>query len=456
VGCWWPNAAADVGTGRYIPDLSQYQLELSYSAGTPLPWAAGQLPGESTIHLTGLGYFSTADAAHLNILNGAHKLTATTLINLDAESNQVGLLCSLSGWYDGWGLRLAGPKLYFSRGDSHVISDDAITLGVWHLLAGVFEDHVISVYVDGELASTPQSCPPPIGTTPGIAVGRDGVYNHPFTGYLSNAALWNRALAPEEIAWLYREPAAMIWEPGRKRTFIFSAAGGESLAVESAVALYASETYTVTRGLEVSASETLALTRAMETVGQEVATLTRALELSASETATLTRALEAYGLEALTALRSAEVTAQEVQAVTRAIEAYAQEIATITRGIGVFGTGADTSLLEVSAWGADLQTVTRGLAVAAAQLLTVTRGVEVSAQESAALTRSLSVSGADALTVTRMLETWGLGGVDEYTATHGILVWAISVAVGIRDVLLLVDQRDTLKTHDERDTLSLH
>jgi hypothetical protein len=475
VGAWWPNATIDAGRGLWIPDLSGYGQHAQFAGNLPT-WAASR--GKAW----GVNISSDAarwlkiplgPAANLGTGDYSAVIGVTTEGTVGVWPNAIDCRTKGEATY-GWSYCLhgegnpSGAFVDFCDADRlyYTLSNDgasAYTAGAWNVLAITCDrDGLATSYKNSAVHGTADISPAAAQVaTPQsngyLRIGTDlneGAGNR-LVGIYEFVLIYNRALAPEEVAWLYREPAAMMWMPGHKRTFVLSAGGGETLAVEHAVALYASETYSATRGLEVSAAETLALTRAMEAVGQEVATLTRALELSASETAALSRAIEAYGLEALMVLRAAEVTGQDLQTVTRAIEAYAEEIATLTRGVGAFGTGGDTVNINVSAWGADLQSITRGLAVAAAQLLTVTRGIEVSAQESAELTRSLSVSGANAVAITRTLESWGLGGVDEYTAIHGILVWAISVSVGVRDILLLSDQRDTIKANDTRNTSSL-
>jgi hypothetical protein len=209
VGCWWPNAAIDAGRGLWIPDLSgQGRIAGltnggTWQAGSAGEWALGLNMGAETNQYLGVTWPSDYDP---------QEFTIVTRTNLVSTSRGAIIASGDVAWY------IQTGKGYFrvDKGGYIIISGG--------FAAGEWQHHVMAVsttdaqwYINGDLNNTnTKATTPKWGAS--IIWGRiDNDYR--LQGCTDHVMLYERKLSPEEIAWLYREPAAMIWVPGRKRLF---------------------------------------------------------------------------------------------------------------------------------------------------------------------------------------------------------------------------------------------
>ncbi|MEN6545334.1 MAG: LamG-like jellyroll fold domain-containing protein [Armatimonadia bacterium] len=421
IGCWWPNAAPDAGTGLWIPDLSGqgYHAQRTAPMGPMPAWAAGQLGGWA-----------------LDFQGGAYNKNghlAAGTVNLASTSATIIILGSII-------LTDENLILFYHDGSNGVFGAATTTTWVnfrnhrvypdssWHHYAFMASASANNSYwVDGALSDS-WSYTAAIGGTGALTIGAYPALYWGLKGLMDACIMYDRLLPPEEVAWLYREPAAMIWVPGGTKTFLLGGAPAP-LTVTQTATLYAAESYTATRGLGLSAAEREDLTRAMQLVGQEVEALARSLGLSAAEADSLTRAMTLRGLEALAATRTASLQAQEVTAALHAVQTYAQQVQDLSRAVALHAAESETVLRDLGAVGAE------GLSVARALGLYATGG-----------------SDAEELLATWLVATFG---AEQTSLTRGITLWAKEAAVGVRDVLRIADERGTLRLKDLRDGLRI-
>jgi hypothetical protein len=446
VGCWWPNAAVDAGRGLWIPDLSGHGQHAQF---------AGSLPTWSASRNGSWGVNISSDAARwLKVPAGPASNRGTgdfsILLGLTPEAT-IGLWpnaldCRTTGANTyGWSYCLQGEKdgafIDFCDADRiyFTLSNDgtkAYTAGVWNTLAITCDrDGYARSYKQGTQHGTAdissaaaQVATPASGGYLRIGADNGETANWRLVGVYEFIAIWSYALPPEYIAWLTREPAAMIWEPGRKRV-TYPSAGATPITVTHAVGLYAAESYTATRGIGLSGAEQATLERSMTLVAQEVADLSRTLGLSGADTESLTRTMTLRGLEALAATAGTSLQAAEVASATQAVVTYAQEVGTLARTLGAYAQEVGTLTREAGATGADPLALTRALGLYA------TGG-----------------SDAEDLFGTWLAQTFG---AETSSLTRGIALWAKEVATGVRDVLRLMDERGTLRLQDLRENLRL-
>jgi hypothetical protein len=80
--------------------------------------------------------------------------------------------------------------------------------GTWHHIAGVRQGAAVAIYVDGESRGySPSSA----GVLDGNWISRG--YHGEFLGLLSNVSIYNRALAPGEVASIYADPWRLYRQP---------------------------------------------------------------------------------------------------------------------------------------------------------------------------------------------------------------------------------------------------
>jgi hypothetical protein len=244
VGCWWPNAAVDAGRGLWVPDLSGHGQHAQFAGSLPT-WAASRS--------NAWGVNISSDAARwLKVPAGPASNMGTgdfsILLGLTTEAT-IGewpnaLDCRTKGKATyGWSYCLSGEglgafidfcdadRLYFTLSNDGTM---AYAAGAWNVLAVTLDrDGYARSYKQGVQHGTAdissaaaQVATPASGGYLRIGVDRDETTNWRLVGVYEFIAVWDYVLPPEYVAWLTREPAAMIWEPGRKRTFLFGTVAG--------------------------------------------------------------------------------------------------------------------------------------------------------------------------------------------------------------------------------------
>ena len=75
--------------------------------------------------------------------------------------------------------------------------------GNWHHACGVYDGHLLSLYVDGHLVSSSPNSGPIKETSYPITMGRSESWNQYYNGLIGDVQIYNRALAPSEVTQLY-------------------------------------------------------------------------------------------------------------------------------------------------------------------------------------------------------------------------------------------------------------
>ena len=445
VGSWWPNAAVDAGSGLSIPDLSPAAMHATLTAGTS--WGLGY-DGLSW------GYKATTTSHYGTVPYSPAQDVQTGLFSVMAivQPSESGEYCYFTktiaaGNYYTWALGqrrddlYADPEddqwsnaFYFSLYNGSVnatASASGLTVGVTYLLVGVRDVSKCYLWVQnlstGVITRGSDILFSMSASTKPIYIGRcaassPGVFQGVGSGY----AVWNRALSEQDVITLCNEPAAMIWEPGRK-SISYPSAGATPITVTHAVGLYAAESYAATRGLGLSGAEQATLERSMALVAQEVADLSRTLGLSGADTESLTRTMTLRGLEALAATAGTSLQAAEVASATQAVATYAQEVGTLARSLGL--SGAEQATLE------------RSMALVAQEVADLSRTLGLSGADTESLTRTMTLRGLEALEATR---TSSLRAQEVTAALHAVQTYARQVQDLSRSMQLVGREVETL------------
>lgn len=140
------------------------------------------------------------------------------------------------------------------------ISTATLSSGVWVHVAGVMRGATdMSLYRDGvELAGSYAGSGPSFGTgdSTEAAIGyydfnsTGSTPSHRFTGQMASVLIYNKALTADEIAFLYRNPFAILEPP--KRIFSASAAAPQSVTPDAAVWIFAAQTPTISAAVSVT------------------------------------------------------------------------------------------------------------------------------------------------------------------------------------------------------------
>ncbi len=420
VGAWWPNAAADAGSGLSIPDLSPAAMHATLTAGTS--WGLGY-DGLSW------GYKATTTSHYGTVPYSPAQDVQTGLFSVMAivQPSGTGDYCYFTktiaaGSNFTWALAQWSSAFHFSLYNGSVnptANVSGLTVGVTYLLVGVRDVSNCYLWVKnmstGVITRGSDKVLTMSASTQPIYIGRRGGSSPGvFQGVGSGYAVWNRALSEQDVITLCNEPTAMLWEPGRKRTFLFgtvagltatladTATGTDSIAALLACTATLADDGTGADSLTAKAAFAAALTDAA--TGADDLSAAAALLVSLADTAT--------GADTLEALYAATVL------------------------LGDDGTGADT--LDA------LTTILVELSDAAGG------SDALSASLAAIATLDDTVEGADTL-----------GAVAAYLATladgaEGSDALSLLAAVaGIRHVLTIRDKRRILTIQDLREALTV-
>lgn len=91
--------------------------------------------------------------------------------------------------------------------------------GFWHQMATVYDGANVILYYDGRLIASAAGTGAIAASDSALSIGGLGAGLRLFTGQIDDVRVYNRALAPAEIAWLYAEPYADMvrWVPWLRR-----------------------------------------------------------------------------------------------------------------------------------------------------------------------------------------------------------------------------------------------
>lgn len=154
-------------------------------------------------------------------LRPANDFTIEVWVNLEQLGATQGVAYhdENGGGDDGYTLAiLADGRARFSAsnangfGKQNVASDDILSIGQWHHLAGVYDNSVLRVYVDGQETSKVASGDVVYTDIDNLNLGRRGGTNSPntifFSGQMDEMRFWNVVRSPAEIAAYMTTPLA--------------------------------------------------------------------------------------------------------------------------------------------------------------------------------------------------------------------------------------------------------
>ncbi|MGD8238255.1 MAG: LamG domain-containing protein [Armatimonadota bacterium] len=155
-------------------------------------------------------------------------LTAEVWLRCPSQSNKYFFgFFDLSTPYEGWGFRLNNSKLSFWS-DGGGSWRDADTVIAYenpdrHHGVAVLDGSTVYFYVDGVADGSGASGSPSLYTgQKAVLANRSG--NNKLLGDVALMRLWDRALTPEEVAWLYREPYCFIRTPAPRKWWLYTEA----------------------------------------------------------------------------------------------------------------------------------------------------------------------------------------------------------------------------------------
>lgn len=170
--------------------LSLAEVEVLGTSGQNSPPASTQ-PAQPphSLSLNGTdARVQVPDSASLNITG---PVTVEAWIKANSASSTHGIVerYELSSGQGGYALRLAGGKLRFctfADGNNYdcVEGTSAVSTGVWHHVAGVFDGEQLRVYLDGALDNWKSPGLAPGGGGASLMIGQTGAAHNPFSGLI--------------------------------------------------------------------------------------------------------------------------------------------------------------------------------------------------------------------------------------------------------------------------------
>lgn len=232
VGSWWPNAAADAGSGLSIPDLSATQGNATLAPGTS--WGLGYdglswgYKATTTSHYGTVPYSPAQD-----VQAGLFSVMAIVQPSGTGEYYHFTKTIAAGNNFT-WALAQWSSAFHFSLFNGSVnptANVGGLTVGVTYVLVGVRDVSNCYLWVrnlsTGTMTGASDNVLTMSASTQPIYIGRRGGSSPGvFQGVGSGYAVWNRALSAQDVITLCNEPTAMLWEPGRKRTFLFGTVAG--------------------------------------------------------------------------------------------------------------------------------------------------------------------------------------------------------------------------------------
>lgn len=218
VGCWLLNESG----GRKAFNSSGYGI------------MNGAIEGLGTIEYrkTARGIALYSDGTSFNAINCGQSLPTQLSTPLSISCWFSTTTSSLSAYlmshanfttdFFGFELFMSSGKIFFyidgSAGTSTLSTSGTYNDGKWHHAVGVADGTNKFIYVDGrQVATTAQTQTPSYSTLYNLYIGSSwdsnaGAAVHPWSGYLNNVMLWNRAIQSAEVVQLYINPCQMFKE----------------------------------------------------------------------------------------------------------------------------------------------------------------------------------------------------------------------------------------------------
>jgi len=212
VGCWLFNE----GGGNKVYDLSRNGHHSTLNGPT---WVAGK---------NGLALDFDGSNDYINcgtgFLDGSSDFAVTAWIKTSSSGTEQVIAQQRNGGYFNQYMFLltTAGKLNMRAYDGgadwdwEAISSQSVNDGVWHFVVGCQLNSLPGgkVYIDGSEDGSDTGDATVQDDTYTTYIGADmrdsALY---FNGLIGGVSIYNRALSAEEVAWLYRDPYAFIWQP---------------------------------------------------------------------------------------------------------------------------------------------------------------------------------------------------------------------------------------------------
>ena len=236
-GCvgWWEM---NVGSGLVVPDISgnnNHGTMTNMDAATD--WVPGEDGGEWALDFAFVNQYIDIFGS----FDGYPAITFGVWVNVSSTNERTSLI---DKYWDGvnrsWYLVIQTVNANTYKIEASVSTDTsaaaAATLGAiqlptssWHLLAATWDsaDETIRLYVDGVADATRGNTGNTVrANTNTVHIGSGQGIGNSTDGYFGQGFIYSRALDAEQIAHLYAEPYAPIWQPGERSFWYFSMAVG--------------------------------------------------------------------------------------------------------------------------------------------------------------------------------------------------------------------------------------
>jgi hypothetical protein len=167
-------------------------------------------------------------------------------------------------------------RLFFGNGTAtfagRPIYSAAIADSNWHFIVATWDGATSNMYVDGQIGATPVSVSGIswTSTVPRIGAIYEAGANKAYAqGWIDGVCFYNRALKPQEIARLYSEPFAGVYQPQKR--VLYAVSSGVSIAPSKGALAFTGKTPTLAQ----TANQTTAPAKGALTFGGKTPVVTR-------------------------------------------------------------------------------------------------------------------------------------------------------------------------------------
>jgi len=203
VGYW----KLDESTGTTAYDFSGNGNNGSWN-GSGNHFTGGQIGGAGQVASTTNDYVSVGNPSVLNI---SGSMTVSAWVNPTALFNEIGFVTKYGSGYE-WALRTAGgssrPRFTVDNPngtDWNVDSTSTLSIGVWQLLTGVYDQSAskLYIYLNGTLTGMASSPASVSAGTNLVLIGAQNRAGFNYTGSIDDVRIYNRALSAAEVRTIY-------------------------------------------------------------------------------------------------------------------------------------------------------------------------------------------------------------------------------------------------------------
>ena len=200
VGIW----LFDEGSGDTVKDISGNRHDGKIQG--ELKWVEGKFGKALEFDGVFSNYVEVADTEALRIRKDISMLA---WVHIDGKAERCGVISKYrsAGDLRGYTIDMYDGRLRVLLAWDGAVNPEPVQnvrfpdweAKTWYHLAGVYDGQTIKFYVDGEVESECEYNKGIFATTVPLEIGRGGSRSNPFMGIIDEAAVFNKALAQEEI-----------------------------------------------------------------------------------------------------------------------------------------------------------------------------------------------------------------------------------------------------------------